>query len=134
MDKKHLNMVLRLVAILFTIQGSLFTSFAQTQEQMGGVYYTYPVTEISLAEVTEGYEPFYISHYGRHGSRWLTNDNRYIWVNQHFEDQKNLTKLGKDVRMEECQGKWWPADSPGRSPASWHRQEDVSELPPTLYC
>lgn len=98
MDKKHLNMVLRLVAILFTIQGSLFTSFAQTQEQMGGVYYAYPVTETSLAEVTEGYEPFYISHYGRHGSRWLTNDNRYIWVNQHFEDQKNLTKLGKDVR------------------------------------
>ena len=98
MDKKHLNMVLRLVAILFTIQGSLFTSFAQTQEQMGGVYYAYPVTETCLAEVTEGYEPFYISHYGRHGSRWLTNDNRYIWVNQHFEDQKNLTKLGKDVR------------------------------------
>ena len=98
MDKKHLNMVLQLVAILFTIQGSLFTSFAQTQEQMGGVYYAYPVTETSLAEVTEGYEPFYISHYGRHGSRWLTNDNRYIWVNQHFEDQKNLTKLGKDVR------------------------------------
>ena len=62
MDKKHLNMVLRLVAILFTIQGSLFTSFAQTQEQMGGVYYAYPVTETSLAEVTEGYEPFYISH------------------------------------------------------------------------
>ena len=98
MDKKHLNMVLQLVAILFTIQGSLFTSFAQTQEQMGGVYYAYPVTETCLAEVTEGYEPFYISHYGRHGSRWLTNDNRYIWVNQHFEDQKNLTKLGKDVR------------------------------------
>lgn len=98
MDKRHLNMVLRLVAILFTIHYSLFTSFAQTQEQMGGVYYAYPVIETSLAEAPEGYEPFYISHYGRHGSRWLTNDNRYIWVNQHFEDQKNLTKLGKDVR------------------------------------
>ena len=74
------------------------TTFAQSLEQMGGVYYAYPVTETVLAEAPEGYEPFYISHYGRHGSRWLTNDNRYIWVNQHFEDQKNLTKLGLDVR------------------------------------
>ncbi|WP_091841318.1 GH92 family glycosyl hydrolase [Prevotella sp. ne3005] len=71
---------------------------AQTNEQMGGVYYAYPVTETVLAEAPEGYKPFYISHYGRHGSRWLTNDNRYIWVNKHFEDQKNLTKLGLDVR------------------------------------
>ena len=98
MDKRSLNMELRLVAILFTFHFSCFTSSAQTQEQMGGVYYAYPVTETILAEVTEDYEPFYISHYGRHGSRWLTNDNRYIWVNQQFEDQKNLTKLGKDVR------------------------------------
>ena len=74
------------------------TMSAQTNEQMGGVYYAYPVTETVLAEAPEGYKPFYISHYGRHGSRWLTNDNRYIWVNKHFEDQKNLTKLGLDVR------------------------------------
>ena len=67
--------------------------FAQ-YEKMGGVYYAYPATKTTLADAPEGYEPFYISHYGRHGSRWLTSDNRYIWVNQHFEDQKNLTKLG----------------------------------------
>ena len=71
--------------------------FAQ-YERLGGVYYAYPITETKMNQAPEGYEPFYISHYGRHGSRWLTNDNRYIWVNQHFEDQKNLTKLGKDVR------------------------------------
>ena len=71
--------------------------FAQ-YEKMGGVYYAYPATKTTLADAPKGYEPFYISHYGRHGSRWLTSDNRYIWVNQHFEDQKNLTKLGKDVR------------------------------------
>ena len=70
----------------------------KTNEQMGGVYYAYPVEKTELAEAPEGYEPFYISHYGRHGSRWLTNDNRYLWVNQHFEDKKNLTKLGKSVR------------------------------------
>lgn len=98
MDKRLLNLELRLVAILFTWCFSLITSLAQTNEQMGGVYYAYPVTETVLASAPEGYKPFYISHYGRHGSRWLTNDNRYIWVNKHFEDKKNLTKLGLDVR------------------------------------
>lgn len=76
-------------------------SFAQ-YEKLGGVYYAYPIEsgieKPVLQPAPEGYEPFYISHYGRHGSRWLTNDNRYIWVNQQFEDQKNLTKLGKSVR------------------------------------
>ena len=67
-------------------------------ERLGGVYYAYPVTKTELAETPEGYEPFYISHYGRHGSRWLPQDKRYIWVNQHFEDTDNLTKLGKSVR------------------------------------
>jgi predicted alpha-1,2-mannosidase len=72
--------------------------FAQ-YDRLGGVYYAYPVTKTNLEAALEGFEPFYISHYGRHGSRWVTNDNRYIWVNQQFEDQKNLTKLGKSVRQ-----------------------------------
>ena len=70
----------------------------KSPEQMGGVYYAYPVTKTELATAPEGFEPFYISHYGRHGSRWVTSDKRYVWVNQHFEDQKNLTPLGKNVR------------------------------------
>ena len=77
-------------------------SFSQTQEQMGGVYYAYPIeTGIEkpfVPSAPEGYEAFYISHYGRHGSRWLPNDSRYEWVNQQFEDTKRLTKLGKNVR------------------------------------
>ena len=70
----------------------------KTNEQMGGVYYAYPVTTTLLAQPPKGYEPFYISHYGRHGSRWLTSDARYIWVNEQFADTKNLTRLGKSVR------------------------------------
>ena len=77
----------------------LIASPAMAQyEKMGGVYYAYPVTKTELSEVPAGYEPFYISHYGRHGSRWMTTDQRYIWICQQFEDTKNLTKLGKDVR------------------------------------
>ena len=93
----RLNKILLLcVACLIACQ-----LFAQN-EKLGGVYYAYPIESGNSAPeilpAPEGYEPFYISHYGRHGSRWLTNDMRYVWVNRHFEDQKNLTKLGKSVR------------------------------------
>ena len=74
----------------------------KSPQQMGGVYYAYPIESGEatpfIQPAPEGYEPFYISHYGRHGSRWLTSDARYTWVNQHFDDDKNLTKLGKSVK------------------------------------
>lgn len=85
-------------------------SFAQkSPEQLGGVYYAYPKAAPSLegdmtaidpaVALPEGCgEPFYISHYGRHGSRWLTSDERYKWVMAHFDDKRNLTPLGKSLR------------------------------------
>lgn len=72
---------------------------AQIRQQMGGVYYAYPAPKKPVSvKAPEGYTPFYISHYGRHGSRWLPSDSRYTWVNQHFDDESNLTPLGKKVK------------------------------------
>ena len=72
---------------------------AQTRQQMGGVYYAYPAPKKPISvKAPEGYTAFYISHYGRHGSRWLPSDSRYTWVNQHFDDESNLTPLGKKVK------------------------------------
>ena len=94
---------MRRILLITTLFVCVF-AWAQTKspQQMGGVYYAYPiesgVDKPQLQPVPKGYEPFYISHYGRHGSRWLTNDARYTWVNQHFDDDKNLTKLGKSVK------------------------------------
>ena len=94
---------MRRILLITTLFVCVF-AWAQTKspQQMGGVYYAYPiesgVDKPQLQPVPKGYEPFYISHYGRHGSRWLTNDARYTWVNQHFDDEKNLTKLGKSVK------------------------------------
>ena len=73
----------------------------KSPEQLGGVYYAYPVsasTPVTTVSVPAGYEPFYIAHYGRHGSRWLPNDERYEWVLEQFRDTRNLTPLGKSVR------------------------------------
>ena len=98
MEKKRIDQIWwRLMVVLPFCLFAFLPSHAQ-YEKLGGVYYAYPVTETQLATAPEGYEPFYISHYGRHGSRWLPNDKRYIWVNRQFEDSKRLTKLGKSVR------------------------------------
>ena len=74
--------------------------------EMGGVYYAYPVTEnVEPITVPDGYQPFYISHYGRHGSRWLPADSRYEWVLRQFDDDSNLTAAGK--RLKKQLGKVW---------------------------
>lgn len=101
---KKVILVIGFVMCLLLVQ-------AQTRRQMGGVYCAYPFTEVETGKtlsiekyedednlVLEGYTPFYISHYGRHGSRWMPHDDRYTWVNRHFEDVSNLTPLGKKVR------------------------------------
>ena len=85
---------LLLIGLACLLTGPVFAQY----EKLGGIYYAYPVTETVLAEPPEGYEPFYISHYGRHGSRWVTDDARYVWVNSQFADTKRLTKLGQSVR------------------------------------
>ena len=87
---------------LVTLLLCYFVTLSHAQkspEQLGGVYYAYPVSAVSDSVVIPaGYEPFYISHYGRHGSRWLPNDERYEWVLAQFADTRNLTPLGKSVR------------------------------------
>ena len=67
---------------------------------MGGIYYAYPERSYILDDkpAPKGYEVFYISHYGRHGSRWVTDDERYEWVIKFFQDKSNLTATGVSVK------------------------------------
>lgn len=66
-----------------------------------GVYYAYPISEQQTqTQAPKGYKPFYISHYGRHGSRYLISDKDYKWVIDLFREaqqQNALTELGNDV-------------------------------------
>lgn len=102
----------RKVTLLYISLACVLSVQAQTRQQMGGVYYAYPegpsaktgtfgtatyVMSDSLS-VPQGYAPFYISHYGRHGSRWMPKDDRYVWICKHFEDESNLTPLGLQVK------------------------------------
>lgn len=40
-------------------------------------YLAYPTPTKKLTPAPKGYEPFYISHYGRHGSRWLIGNDSF---------------------------------------------------------
>ena len=85
--------------LLFASLACTLALQAQTRQQMGGVYYAYHYDKDTLAEAAPaGFTPFYISHYGRHGSRWMPHDDRYTWVNQHFDDETNLTPKGLEVK------------------------------------
>lgn len=46
----------------------------------------------SLTPPPAGYEPFYLSHYGRHGSRWLLDDNDYA---RPLRIMRQASRLGK---------------------------------------
>lgn len=76
-----------------------------TPDMMGGVYYAYPEEQAKNARITappKGYEPFYVSHYGRHGSRYLISDNDYENVRAMLSkarDADALTPLGLDVLL-----------------------------------
>ena len=53
-----------------------------------------------LTPAPKGYEPFYMSHYGRHGSRWLLSDGDYMNLIRTMRTAKEkgvLTPLGLEA-------------------------------------
>ena len=55
-------------------------------------YDNYPATQ-NLTPTPKGYEIFYLSHYGRHGSRWLLSDNDYMGVINPMRKAREAGKL-----------------------------------------
>ena len=66
-------------------------------------YQAYPESGFpAITAAPDGYEPFFINHYGRHGSRWLINGNKYSWpveVLEKAQDEGKLTPRGEEVLM-----------------------------------
>ncbi len=79
-----------------------FDEIKADRNKAGGIYYAYPVGEsgIEVTEAPAGFNPFYISHYGRHGSRYLISDNDYKRLRDLMNDARSagaLTPLGVSV-------------------------------------
>ena len=135
--KKRIE-AMRLFAILFTIL-SLFTSEALSQPVMELIeknpayascnYSIYPDSiPDNLTPAPSGKRPFYISHYGRHGSRYISNRKGYdtpykMMLQAGAVDE--LTPVGKKVLDEmtlilnDTEGRWGELTSLG---AQQHRQ------------
>jgi len=63
-------------------------------------YLAYRGPQKELTRVPKGLKPFYISHYGRHGSRYLISDNDYgiaLSVLSKGEKDGMLTPLGRET-------------------------------------
>ncbi len=84
------------------------TSHAQTSkrelwsdiDKLGSNYYSYPGARYRQTPPPAGYEAFYISHFGRHGSRYLTSNNAYhrtIDLLEKAETQQALTRKGRKL-------------------------------------
>lgn len=86
--------------------------------QLAGNLLEYPYVEVTPPEQTappEGYEPFHLEHYGRHGSRWLIGSEDYsvpVAKLEKAEKAGKLTPLGektlKALRYieEQSHGRW----------------------------
>lgn len=88
----------------------------------GSNYFAYPGPSArQLTKAPEGYAPFYISHYGRHGSRYMSNNEYYVSAIQKLDSAKQqgiLTAKGEEV-LEKLRIGY--ADA-------WHRDGDLSAL------
>lgn len=81
-------------------------------EKVSCVYRAYPgPAQTHYTPVPTGFHPIFISHYGRHGSRFLTEDSRYTYLIRELESH-NLTESGKDM-LRRTKIAWQQAEGRG---------------------
>ena len=108
-----LPVILLLSASCATAQ-TTYEEICASPDKAAGLYYPYPVTESVNTKAPKGYKPFYISHYGRHGSRYLVGDEQYadpLAVFIAAEKADVLTEKGKDVKKR-LENIWLDASEP----------------------
>lgn len=80
------------------------TLLQQNPERYGGVHHSYEAPAVATdTPAPKGYEPFYVSHYGRHGSRYMTSMNSVTRVSHLFDGLDSLGVLSaKGVALHEA--------------------------------
>ena len=98
--KKLLLLLVAVCSMAVANAQTMRESIAADPDLAAGIYTAYRVTEQVPPAAPRGYRPFYISHYGRHGSRYQTAPEKYSQPLEIFEKaQKDgkLTALGLDA-------------------------------------
>lgn len=99
---RKIFLALALVVCAVSIQASNpRDDFKKNVKMSGANYWEYPYLTAptpQLSPAPKGYTPFYINHYGRHGSRWLITPAQYNFPIQELEKAERngkLTEIGK---------------------------------------
>jgi len=106
MKSKLLNVLWIAGMVLFTIPAfsqSARDEILQDPAKAGGVYYMYPFHDHKVTPPPSGYKAVYLSHYGRHGARYLLNDTQYersLGVLRAAHEEGKLTETGERLWQE----------------------------------
>ena len=90
-----------IVLSCFQMSGQVYDvleQVASSRDKLSGVEGPYRFDARPLTPAPKGYAPFYISHYGRHGSRYAWSSNTYTWIKEVLETAREadaLTPRGK---------------------------------------
>lgn len=98
---KHTTLPILLIALSLTAGAQTAREEIHSNILLTGSNHTaYIVPDKPLTAAPKGYEPFYMDHYGRHGSRWLINDDEYTTPIEKLRTARDfgkLTPLGEEV-------------------------------------
>lgn len=104
---KFLNKVYFLSLILFSVSATVAAQKIYVDKnQSGSQYLAYPVPAYGVPELSaspDGYVPFHMEHYGRHGSRWRINQKEYdeaLDLLQKAYDDNQLTPRGVELYQQ----------------------------------
>lgn len=77
-----------------------YSEMMANPDRMGGEYFMLPFDDVRLTPAPKGYKPVYISHIGRHGARFATDEKIYENLMELFNkahDKGKLTEAGEDL-------------------------------------
>ena len=100
MNHKLMTLCLMAGLSLATIAQTSRTELLAHLDLASGNYCNYPNPSGHVTPAPDGYEPFYVTHYGRHGARYMTGDEHYEYTIAKMDTARSLgllTPYGEDV-------------------------------------
>lgn len=93
-----------LLAFIATISTNIWAQSIREEliadfDKAGSNYYAYPGPTEKLTPAPRGKKPFYISHYGRHGSRFLIHQREYDYPYATLQMANRLGKLSEKGKI-----------------------------------
>ena len=115
-SKQYISLVLLFIAATTNVAAQgIFDALRKNRKMAASNYYAYPTPATSLTPAPKGKKPFYISHYGRHGSRYLSQRKGYDIPFNYLHKGDSLGKLSdtgkkilKDMEsiIKDAEGYW----------------------------